>query len=194
MAWIHAGPHGERIAEAAEVPDFRVQDDAAPEPEMNVAESENHVAEVSNVINTRLKLLEGRVQVRKPLPESVMTAEGHTALDLSRKRIPLDLGVRDLHHRLDVPAVVGRKCVLERFHVLPRHRLPGSPAASRASGLVQADPGRAKVVPGELARDRSGCFPIVVRGLEDIELNLGPGSRCTGNARRDKAAATGCRT
>jgi hypothetical protein len=33
-------------------------------PEVNVAECENDLAEVSNLINTRLKLLEGRVQVR----------------------------------------------------------------------------------------------------------------------------------
>jgi hypothetical protein len=31
---------------------------------VNVAECENDLAEVSNLIDTRLKLLEGRVQVR----------------------------------------------------------------------------------------------------------------------------------
>ena len=89
---------------------------------MNSSECENDVAEVSNVINARLKLLEGRVQVRKPLPETLVAAEAYAALDLSGERIPLGLGVRDLHYRLDIPPVVGRKCVLEGLDVLLRHR------------------------------------------------------------------------
>jgi hypothetical protein len=52
VAWVHAGLHGARIAEPAEVAGFRIQDCAAPEPEVNVAECENDLAEVSNLINT----------------------------------------------------------------------------------------------------------------------------------------------
>jgi hypothetical protein len=122
VALVSATPHGETIAVAGEPADFRIQRDAAPEPGAKVAQCEDGVAEVSNLLNTRLKLLEGGVHIRPPLPEALVTVVGLVALNLRRERVPLGLGVRDLQHRLDVAPVVTLEGLMEKLHVLLRHR------------------------------------------------------------------------
>jgi hypothetical protein len=84
MALVCAPPHRKTIAVSGEPADCRIQRDAAPEPGAKVAECENGVAEVSDLLNARLKLLEGGVHVRPPLPETLVTVVGLIALDLGR--------------------------------------------------------------------------------------------------------------
>jgi hypothetical protein len=79
MAWILLGPHGEPIAEATEVAGFGIEDAAAPEPEASVAECEDEVAEVSNLLNAHSELLECRLQFRPPFPEAFVPVKGLAA-------------------------------------------------------------------------------------------------------------------
>jgi hypothetical protein len=122
MALVCASPHAKTIAVAGEPADFRIQGDAAPEPGAKVAEGEDCVAEVTNLVNTRLKLLEGGVHVRPPLLETLVTVVDLVALNLRRERVPLGLGMPDLQHRLDVAPVVALEGLLEKLNVLLRHR------------------------------------------------------------------------
>src|SRR6476661_3784128 len=121
MALVSATPDGEATAEADYPADFAIEGDAAPEPGAKVTERQNDVALVSNLVDARLKLLEGGVQVRPPRPDPFVSAVGHVALDLRREGVPLDLGVRDFQERLDVVPKEGLHALAEELHVLLRH-------------------------------------------------------------------------
>jgi hypothetical protein len=101
-------------------------------------ECEDGVPEVSNVLNARLKLIEGGVHVRPPLPETLVTAVDVVALNLRCEGVPLGLGVPDFQHRLDVAPVVALERVMEEPHVLLRHRLP---SISRGAGWRRRERG-----------------------------------------------------
>jgi hypothetical protein len=66
MTLVCAAPHRTTTAVAGEPADFSVQGDAAPEPGAKVAECENGIAEVSNILNARTP--------RKRRPRSPTTA------------------------------------------------------------------------------------------------------------------------
>ena len=69
----------------------------------------------------------------------VVTASVHGAFDGGRTRgLPFDLGIESLGHGCQVPPVEGFNDLPHDLHVLLRHRLLRSPAASRASaGFVE---------------------------------------------------------
>jgi hypothetical protein len=79
MTLVCAPPHRKTIAVAGAPTVLRVQGDAALEPGAKMPECEDRVAEVSNVLDTCLELLEGGVHVRPPLPEALVTVVGVVA-------------------------------------------------------------------------------------------------------------------
>jgi hypothetical protein len=123
MALVCPTPHAKTVAVAGEPADFRIQRDAAPEPGVKPAEREDGVAEVSDLLNTRLDFLKRGVHVRPPSPQALVTVVGVVALNPRSEGVPLGLGVPDDQHRLYVAAVVGLYGLPEELDVLLRHRL-----------------------------------------------------------------------
>jgi hypothetical protein len=121
MAFVCPTPDAKTVAVAGEPADLRVQRDAAPEPGAKPAEREDGVAEVSNLLQSRLDFLERGVQVRPPSSEALVTVVGVVPLDLRRERVPLRLRVPYLQHRLQVTPVVAIDGLTEKRDVFLRH-------------------------------------------------------------------------
>jgi hypothetical protein len=179
MAWILLGPHGEPIAEATEVAGFGIEDAAAPEPEASVAECEDEVAEVSNLLNAHSELLECRLQFRPPFPEAFVPVKGLAALDLRGERMPLDIGVGDLEQRPYVSPVVRLDSALEGLDVLLRHHRSRS-IPPRGGGCQSKT---------ALSEDRRVAkLAQIKRGLNPPHKPSGPqGDRKRGGRSLDKA-------
>src|SRR5919108_3310280 len=116
MALVGTTPNSEAILEAENPADFGIQGDAAPEPGAKAAKRHDDVVLVLDLVDTRLELLEGRVQVGPPPLDALVAVVRDVAFDLRREGVPLDVGVRGLQQGLDVVPEEGLHTLAEDLH------------------------------------------------------------------------------